>query len=124
MTVALVGAVIAVIVVVALLSRMQNNRKKEAMAAMQREIEQTHTPDILELVNQEIDDAGIRTLPGAEDIDPTVLLKVWKRDGAGCPPGQGEFHTPERVSPAEATEEDVTFKCGEEIASEEAASTE
>ncbi len=114
MTIAIVGAVIALIVVLALLSRMQSNRKKEAMADLQREIDQTHTPSILELVNLEIEDAGIGSLPGAEGIDPTVLLKVWKRDGAGCPSGQGEFHVTEDIEPSDATADDVTFDCGRE----------
>jgi sensor domain CHASE-containing protein len=114
MAVAIVGAVIAVIVAIALLSRMQSNRKKEAMADLQQEIEQTHVPDILELVNEEIDDAGIRDLPGAEDLDPTVLLRVWKRDGAGCRGAGGEFQVAGGIAPSEATEVDVTFTCGEE----------
>lgn len=114
MTVAIIGAVIAFFVVLALLSWMQSSRNKEAVADLQREIAETHIPDILELVYQEVDDAGLRNLPGSTDVDPTVLLKVWKRDGADCPIGKGEFRIAEGVQASEATEDDVTFECGQE----------
>lgn len=113
MTVAVVGALIAIIVVLTLLSRMQSSRNKEAVADLQREIAEVHIPDILELVYQEVDDAGLRDLPGSTDVDATVLLKVWKRDGPDCPVGQGEFHVADGVEATEATEDDVTFECGE-----------
>jgi hypothetical protein len=118
MTAAIVGIVIAVFVVLVLLSWMQSSSNKEAVADLQREIAETHIPDILELVYQEVDDAGLRDLPGSTDVDPTVLLKVWKRDGADCPIGQGEFQIAEGVQPSEATEDDVTFECGEEVGPE------
>lgn len=113
MTVAIVGIVIAFFVVLALLSWMQSSRNKDAVEDLQREIAEVHIPGILELVYQEVDDAGLRDLPGSTDVDPTVLLKVWKRDGEDCPVGQGEFHVAEGVDPIKAAEEDVTFKCGE-----------
>lgn len=113
MAVGIVMAVIGVIVVVALLSRQQSRRKKEAIADLAREREALKPPDILELVNEEIKDAAIGNLPGAEGVDPTVLLKVWKRDGGGCPKGQGSFVVSDGTTPEEATEDTLKFKCGD-----------
>jgi len=103
--------VIVVIVVMILLSRSGSQRKKEAIADLQREKDSLQTPDILELVNQELSDSGITDLPGAEGIDPVVLLKVWKRDSDDCEEGEGNFVVVEGVDPSAATEADVSFVC-------------
>ena len=105
--------VIVVIVGMIMLSRSGSQRKKEAIADLQREKDSLHTPDILELVSQEVSESGITDLPGAEGIDPVVLLKVWKRDGDNCEKGQGSFTVIEGVEPSAATEADVTFECTE-----------
>jgi hypothetical protein len=110
MIVGIVAGVIALIVVFVVLGRMQNARKKEAIADLAREREALHTPDILELVHEEVAEAGLGDLSGAEGLDPTVLLKVWKRDGYGCPPGQGRYVLSDDIAPEEATEDSVTFE--------------
>ena len=101
---------IAVIVAFVLLGRMQSARKKEAIADLAREMEELHTPDIIELVQEEVTEAGLGDLPGADGLDPTVLLKVWKRDGRGCPKGQGQYVVDAAVAPVDATEDSVTFE--------------
>ncbi|MFV9672560.1 MAG: hypothetical protein ACNYZH_04985 [Acidimicrobiia bacterium] len=106
--------VIIVIVVVGgmiMLSRSGSQRKKEAIADLQREKDSLHTPDIIELVEQEVRESGITDLPGAEGIDPVVLLKVWKRDRGDCVEGTGSFVVADGVEPSEATETDVAFGC-------------
>ena len=106
--------IIVVIVVVAgmiMLSRSGSRRKKEAIADLQREKDSLRTPDILELVEQEVNDSGITDLPGADGIDPVVLLKVWKRDGGDCGEGEGNFVVADGVEPSAATETNVTFLC-------------
>ena len=110
MIVGIVAAVIAVIVAFVLLGRMQSARKKEAIADLAREMEELHTPDIIELVQEEVTEAGLGDLPGADGLDPTVLLKVWKRDGHGCPKGQGQYVVDAAVAPEDATEDSVTFE--------------
>lgn len=112
MLVGIVLVVIAVIVAFVVLGRMQNARKKEAIADLAREREALHTPDIIELVHEEVQESGIAVLPGAEGVDPTVLLKVWKRDGAGCEKGRGQFILGDGIAPVDATEDTVTFDCG------------
>ena len=109
-------ALIAIIVIVVvggmiMLSRSGSQRKKEAIADLQREKDSLHIPDIIELVNQEVRESGITELPGAEGIDPVVLLKVWKRDREDCGEGTGGFVVTGGVEPSEATETDVAFGC-------------
>lgn len=109
--------VIIVIVVVGgmiLLSRSGSQRKKAAIADLQREKDSLHTPDIIELVEQEVRESGITDLPGAEGVDHVVLLKVWKRDRGDCDEGAGRFVVAQGVEPSEATETDVTFQCASE----------
>mgnify|MGYP001547977855 FL=1 len=113
MIIGIVGVVIAVVVAFVMLGRMQSARKKEAKADLAREIEELHTPDIIELVQEEVTDAGLADLPGAEGLDPTVLLKVWKRDGSGCPKGTGRFVIADDVAPEDATEDSTTFEWDE-----------
>lgn len=106
--------VIIVIVVVGgmiMLSRSGSQRKKEAIADLQREKDSLRTPDILELVEQEVSESGITELPGAEGIDPVVLLKAWKRDREDCAKQTGRFVIADGVEPSEATETDVAFEC-------------
>lgn len=112
MIVGIVLTVIAVVVAFVILGRMQSARKKEAIADLARERAELHTPDIIELVQEEVDEAGLGDLPGAEGVDPTVLLKVWKRDGAGCEKGHGQFVLDDGLSPEDAIEDTVTFECG------------
>ncbi len=103
--------VILLLVATVVLSRMGSTRKKEAIADLERERAALHTPDIIELVNDEIRDVGIGDLPGAAGIDRVVLLKVWKRDRGDCAHGSGRFIVAETVDPIQATETDVTFNC-------------
>lgn len=111
--VAVVVVVIVVIVASVLLERTQGARKKEAIADLAREREELHTPDIIELVQEEVKEAGLDHLPGAEGIDPTVLLKVWRRDGGDCAEGQGRYVIADDVAPEDAAEESVSFECDE-----------
>lgn len=106
--------IVVVIVVVGgmiLLSRSGSQRKKEAIADLQREKDSLRTPDILELVDQEVRESGITDLPGADGIDPVVLLKVWKRDRGDCGEQTGRFVVAGGVEPSAATEADVVFDC-------------
>jgi hypothetical protein len=106
--------IIIVIVVIGgmiMLSRSGSQRKKEAIADLQREKDSLRTPDILELVDQEVRESGITDIPGAEGIDPVILLKVWKRDREDCGEQPGHFVVTEGVEPSDATEADVIFEC-------------
>ena len=118
MAVGIVMAVVSITVVLVLLSRMQNKNKSVAKADLESDRELSKPPGILELVNQEVQESGIGSLPGADGIDPTVLLKVWKRDGLGCAEGQGAFVLGHGITPDEATADTLKFECGENPKSE------
>lgn len=124
MAVGIVMAVVSVTVVLVLLSRMQNKNKMVAEADLASDRELLKPPGILELVNQEIQEAGIGSLPGADGVDPTVLLKVWKRDGSGCAEGQGTFVLGHGITPDEATEDTLKFECGKHSGRADAADSE
>ncbi len=109
--------IIIVIVVIGgmiMISRSGSQRKKEAIADLQREKDSLHTPDIFELVDQEVRESGITDLPGAEGIDPVILLKAWKRDREDCDEQTGRFVVADGVEPSAATETDVAFECDAE----------
>jgi len=124
MAVGIVIAVAGVIVVLVLLTRIQNKHKAMAQADLASDRESSKQPDILELVNQEVQEAGINSLPGADGVDPVVLLKVWKRDGTGCAKGQGRFVLGHGLAPDEANEDTLKFECGEQAAGTDLASSE
>jgi len=124
MAVGIVMMVVAVTVVLVLLTRMQNKNKTVAVADLASDRETSKLPDILELVNQEVQEAGIGTLPGADGVDPTVLLKVWKRDGTGCAGEQGTFVLHEGLAPEDASEDTLKFVCGDQPGREDAADSE
>ena len=124
MTVGIVMAVVSVTVIFVLLARMENKNKKAAVADLASDREASKPPDILELVNQEVQESGIGSLPGADGVDPTVLLKVWKRDGLGCAEGQGAFVLGHGITPDEATEDTLNFECAEQAGEADAAHSE
>ncbi|MCJ7779786.1 MAG: hypothetical protein MUQ27_03075 [Acidimicrobiia bacterium] len=112
MTVPLIIVVVIVVVGgMAMLSRTGSQRKKEAIADLQREKEALQIPGILDLVNDEVREAGIAELPGAEGLDPVVLLKVWKRDREACGEGEGRFVVSDGVEASAAKEANVVFEC-------------
>ncbi len=118
MAAGIVMAVISVTVVLVLLSRMQNKNKTAVHADLASDRDLSKPPGILDLVNQEVEESGIGSLPGADGVDPTVLLKVWKRDGSGCAEGQGTFVLGHGITPAEANEDTLRFECGDNPKSE------
>jgi len=124
MAVGIVLAVVSVTVVLVLLSRMESKNKAVAQADLESDQELSKPPGILELVNQEVQDSGIGSLPGADGVDPTVLLKVWKRDGSGCAEGQGTFVLGHGIEPNEATADTLKFECGKHTDGADAADSE
>ena len=111
MAVGIVMAVISITVVLVLLTRMESKNKEMVRADLAGERETSKPAGMLELVYDEVREAGIGSLPGADGVDPTVLLKVWKRDGVGCAKGEGAFVIAEGVPPNEATVDTLSFEC-------------
>jgi hypothetical protein len=111
MAVGIVMAVISITVVLVLLTRMESKNKELASADLAGERVTSKPGGMLELVYEEVREAGIGSLPGAEGVDPTVLLRVWKRDSGGCAQGQGAFVLTDGVPPNEATIDTLSFEC-------------
>ena len=71
-------------------------------------------PTVMDLVRQEIAEAGIEDIPGHEGLSGPVLLKVFRRDQSvidRCPHGTYAFVLRSDVEPIEALEEDVALFC-------------
>jgi hypothetical protein len=114
MTLALVAIGIAFLVVMILLSRMGRARKQQAVADLEREREAIKVPDILELVHQEVVDLGLDRLDGAEGIDPSVLLQVYRRDEVNCEDGEKRhFVLADGINPEDADPDTLSLHCGD-----------
>ena len=71
-------------------------------------------PTIMDLVRQEIDEAGIESIPGHEGLSEPVMLKVYKRDvNERCSHDAYEYVVKDGVEPEEATEDQVRLVCAQ-----------
>ena len=107
-----IASIVAFVVIGFILARSTSSRKKQAVESLKAEKEAVGHYSILDLVTDEVDDLGLRSISGAEAIPPDVLLKVWK----DAKPVRGDADTEhlayvvaEGVTPADATAEDVTL---------------
>ena len=117
MTIAIIMGVVAFVVVLVVITRSQSRVRKDAKADLEREMEALQTPDILELVQQEADDTGVRQVPGSDGIDTTVLLQVWHRDGAvrdSCVDGL-RFESADGIAPDAVGVDDLRLVCDGEV---------
>ncbi len=73
-------------------------------------------PTIIDLMHEEARDTGVNEIPGGEDLEVPVKLKVWHRDGGShteCPRQSLRFEITAGVEPGHATVEDVRLSCRE-----------
>ncbi len=97
-------------------SRMGSQRRRVAREDLAREQSELVSPDILSLVREEAIELGVDRIPGADELDITIRLRVWHRDSevredcAGTPQ-RLRFEIAERVASGDATEEDVRLVC-------------
>jgi hypothetical protein len=71
-------------------------------------------PTLMDLVNEEIAELGLRDLPGSEGISGPVLLKVYRRDELvheQCPHGTYQYVVADGVASDEAVDDDVRLYC-------------
>jgi hypothetical protein len=111
---ALVAGLLAFIVVGVVLSRQSSRRKKEAIASLEAEREAMHHYSILELVDEEVDDLGLRGIPGAEGLSADVLLRVWKdapHGASACDRAQLRYVVAPGVAADDAGLADVRLEC-------------
>lgn len=114
LVIGVVGIGIAFLTVMVLLSRMGRSRKQQAIDDLEREREATQAPDILELVHEEVTDLGIDSIDGAEGIDRSVLLQVYRRDEANCADGASRrFVLADNVDAGDAGPDTLSLVCDE-----------
>ena len=115
MIVGIIALVAAFVVAGIVLGRQTSHQKKAAIADLKREKEALAQTDIFDLVLEEIEDLGLRSIEGAEELQPGVLLKTWRDHSEvveGCPDRSNlHFEVADGVEPSEATDEDVTLVC-------------
>ncbi len=115
MTVAIVAAIVAFLVIGIVLGRQTKHRKQKAIENLKRAKQEIEHIDIFVLVAAEIDDLDLRSITGAEDLQPAVLLKAWKDNldvVERCHDRTGlQFVVAHGVSPDKATSDDVTLVC-------------
>ena len=115
MTVIILAAIIAFVVIGVVMSRQTKQRKDAAIEDLKREKEEVGHVDIFALVTAEVEELGLRSIPGAEELQPEVLLKVWKDntnvidqcdDRANL-----RFVRAPSVDPQKASSDDITLVC-------------
>ena len=115
MMLAVVGIGLAFLTVMVLLSRMGRHRKQEAISDFERGREATKPPDILQLVHDEVVELGIDKIDGGEDIDPSVLLQVFRRDEQNCEDDTSyRFVLAEGIKPEDASLETLALRCDQD----------
>jgi len=114
LTIGIVGIGLAFLIVMVLLSRMGRHRKQQAIDDLEREREAYKPPDILELVHEEVVELGIDRVEGAGDIDPSVLLQVYRRDVVNCSDGAAKrFVLADGVAGRDASPDTLSLVCEE-----------
>lgn len=66
------------LVVGVILSRQSNRQKQHAVESLKAEREALGTHTILDLVDEEVEELGLRDIDGAQDVAPDVLLRAWR----------------------------------------------
>jgi len=97
------------------------DKKPPRVSKRQKRLEQIRAaepeftpPSIEDLIAEEIKDAGIDRIEGAAAIQPTVLLKAYRRDehlAKDCPGESLRFVVADGVEPEHADIDDVRLEC-------------
>ncbi len=73
-----IAAIVAFVVIGVVMSRQTKSRKQAAIEDLKREKKEVGSTDIFSIVTAEVEDLGLRAIAGADNLQPEVLLKVWK----------------------------------------------
>ena len=120
LVIGVIGIGVAFLVVMVLLSRMGRSRKQQAIDDLERERQAYKPPDILELVREEVVELGIDRVEGAGEIDPSVLLQVYRRDMVNCSDGAAKrFVLADGVDSRDASPDTLSLRCEEKEAKAE-----
>jgi hypothetical protein len=107
-----IALLITFVVVGFVMARSTSSRKKHAVESLKTEKESVGHYSILDLVTEEVDERGLRSISGADDLPPDVLLKVWKEAEArrGSTANEGlAYIVADGVAPKDATPKDVSL---------------
>ena len=119
-----IGILIVVVAITFTLGRMFVKRNEwvdeKPMAKQHKKIQQFEpehtTPSIEDLIEEEAADLGLNDIPGGEEVQTSVKLRVWHRDGAvrsGCSDGVLHYEVDAGIEPTEAEFNQVHLRCGE-----------
>lgn len=119
-----IGILIVVVAITFTLGRMFVKRNEwvdeKPMAKQHQKIQQFEpehtTPSIEDLIEEEAADLGLNDIPGGEEVQTSVKLRVWHRDGSvrsGCSDGVLHYEVDVGIEPAEAEFNQVHLRCGE-----------
>lgn len=124
-----IGIVLSVIIAGALLARQRsrvtppdegpNQPAPRLLTSRQKKVMQKlepvpELPTLMDLVREEIAEAGVDKIPGHEGLPEHIMLKVFRRDHAvveRCTHGDYRFVVAEDVEPADALESTVKLIC-------------
>lgn len=87
----------ALLVVGIILSRATTRQKQQAVASLEAERKAIGTVSILDLVQEEVEDLGLREIAGTDDVAPDILLRAWN-------------DAPERIRTAERSDIRLTIR--------------
>ncbi len=112
---AIVVIIITFLVISAVMGRQSKRNKRAAIEDLEREKEKLAQTDIFTLVIAEIEELALRSIAGATDLQPAVLLKAWKDHtdiAQQCTDRRDlRFVITDGVHPDEATADDVALIC-------------
>jgi len=112
-----VAAVVVFVVIGVVMSRQTKQRKQAAIEDLKREKKEVGSTDIFSIVTAEVEDLGLRSITGADNLQPEVLLKVWKEKSdvvERCDDRASlRFVLATGVTAQEARNTDVTLVCDE-----------
>ncbi|MDJ0792321.1 MAG: hypothetical protein QNJ71_10535 [Acidimicrobiia bacterium] len=113
MTGVIVAAVIAFVVVGVVLARNTSSRKKQAIASLEEEKKSIGHFSIVDLIDAEVTELGLRSIDGAEGIPPEVLLKTWSTNESvhDCAHHQLRYVLAPGVEPADADHTSLELIC-------------
>jgi hypothetical protein len=89
------------------------SRREKILATLEPDPE---IPTVIDLMHEEARETGVNEIPGGEQLEVPVKLKVWHRDGgshAACPRSSLRYEIADGVDPEQAKVEDVRLVCRE-----------
>ncbi len=111
----IVATIVTFLVIAVAMGRQTKRNKRAAIEDLEREKKQLAQTNIFTLMIDEIEDLGLRSITGAAELQPAVLLKTWKDNSDVAEQCSDRAHlrfvVSDGVAPDVATGNDVTLIC-------------